>query len=627
MPSKKRVRASRSLLKTIPTAVALILIVVIGLHYYRTKLAAEVLVKQTPADLYEYYHITGKTEVAIVTGGAISSAKGAVIDGNLYFEYETARRVFCSRLYMDKIDGLLLYAAPSQMISARLDASEYYAGDEVVSTKLPICVQQGGSYYISAEYLQLFYPFTYELFEVAGEPARATLTSQVHPPAQTLVEISDEETYVRIRPSLQAEVLSTVHEGDYVSVLMDADEVRSSVQAQSSAQSESEETPKKSYKSAAPDPGWYKVQTDTAVIGYVRGDSVGTKSAAPAPDFGTDRVRFSYAAADYASGLVADDAPRICMAWHAVYSPDGNATLDDVTKNAPGLQIIAPTWYSVNDEVGGIRSFASTDYVRRAHAKGLLVWGTYDNFNYAANEGASLDMHKLLGSYKRRSALIANIMQLAADAGLDGINIDFENITTAVGEDFVEFIRELSQATRAAGILLSVDLPVPYDYNAHYDIGEQGVMCDYVIVMGYDEFYAGSDESGSVASIGYVRDGIERAVAKVPAHKVVNALPFYTRIWKTQGTELTSEAIPMKNIPDVVASYGMEPIWDEETSQDYADAVTEDGTVVELWIEDAASITTKINVMSNNNIGGVAGWRLGYEIPDIWPLMQAFAAQ
>ena len=57
-------------------------------------------------------------------------------------------------------------------------------------------------------------------------------------------------------------------------------------------------------------------------------------------------------------------------------------------------------------------------------------------------------------------------------------------------------------------------------------------MADYVIIMGYDEHYATSPEAGSVASIGWVREGIENTLEEVPAEKVINAVPFYTRLWE-----------------------------------------------------------------------------------------------
>ena len=79
-------------------------------------------------------------------------------------------------------------------------------------------------------------------------------------------------------------------------------------------------------------------------------------------------------------------------------------------------------------------------------------------------------------------------------------------------------------------------------YTDHYNRGEQGVFADYVIIMGYDEHYNGSPEAGSVASIGFVEDGIRKTVEQVPAEKVINAVPFYTRIWKSEGANLFRKA-------------------------------------------------------------------------------------
>ena len=104
--------------------------------------------------------------------------------------------------------------------------------------------------------------------------------------------------------------------------------------------------------------------------------------------------------------------------------------------------------------------------------------------------------------------MIANLMKDVEKYGIDGINLDIEGIKPAAGPHYIQFIRELSVDCRKNGIVLSVDSYVPSAYTSFYNRAEQGRVADYVIIMGYDEHYAGG-EAGSVASLEYERKGIE----------------------------------------------------------------------------------------------------------------------
>ena len=204
------------------------------------------------------------------------------------------------------------------------------------------------------------------------------------------------------------------------------------------------------------------------------------------------------------------------------------------------------------------------------------------------------------------------------------MNVDFEKVMDeAAGEDFVEFLRELSIRCRQAGLVFSVDDSVPYHFNTRYNLAEQGVIADYVIIMAYDEHWAGSEEAGSVSSIDYVRYAIEKTGEYVPGDKIVVALPFYTRLWITEGTSLTSEAYPMTGVDALLQKYNMTYDWDDVTGQNYAEA-TDGTTLYQMWIEDLQSFNVKLTVMQNYELGGVAAWRLGFEPVGAWDLIRVY---
>jgi spore germination protein YaaH len=269
----------------------------------------------------------------------------------------------------------------------------------------------------------------------------------------------------------------------------------------------------------------------------------------------------------------------------------------------------------VLNDSGSVEVRATQDYVDAAHQMGMAVWAVLDNFN-----GPDGVQQKFLRSDEARSAIISKTVETVRDMGIEGINVDIEGITDKYGPDFIEFVRELSIECRNNGIVMSVDNYVPYNFNDHYRIDEQGLFADYVVIMGYDEHYAGSQEPGSVASIGYVTYGIEEALNYVTADKLINGIPFYTRIWKTTAEGVSSVAYGMDQTQTFIANHNMAVEWNEASGQNYAE-VSEDDATYQIWIEDVESIERKLEVMEANNIIGVAEWCLGMESSNVWDVI------
>ena len=347
---------------------------------------------------------------------------------------------------------------------------------------------------------------------------------------------------------------------------------------------------------------WTKVKTTDALIGYVP-----NKVLAEAYTEMEENTA-PYIEPEYTS-LVRDY--KINLGWHQVMSEGANATLDDVVAGTKGLNVISPTWFSVVDNEGSIRSIASSSYVERAHNLGLEVWGLIDNFD------PDISSYTLLSRTASRTVLINNLMEEALRVGLDGINVDFEDLSYDAGEPFVQFIRELSIRCRKEGLVLSVDNYVPRESTNHYNRKEQGIVADYVIIMGYDEHWGGGGVAGSVASLGFVEDGIVRTVKEVPSHKVINALPFYTRVWKTTGEEVKSEALDMKTAKNFIQNNQLNMVWNSVAGQNYGE-VQKGDTLYQIWMEDRESIAAKLAAMKKYDLGGVAAWKLGFETEDIW---------
>lgn len=380
------------------------------------------------------------------------------------------------------------------------------------------------------------------------------------------------DTYVRYRGGIKSEVLTKVNKGDTL-ILMEELE------------------------------NWDQVATWDGYIGYIE-----KKSISEVQTLNLDR-----AAVGEEYTYLTMDQP-VNMVWHQVMSTDANAGLADSIQNMTGVNVISPTWFYVSDNSGNIVNNATADYVSLAHERGLKVWGLVDNFTQ------DISTYEVLSRTSSRQNLITQLVSAAVNAGIDGINVDFEQLSEDVGIHFLEFLRELSIECHKNNLVLSVDNPVPEDFTSHYDRAEQGRVVDYVIIMGYDEHYVGSEEAGSVASLPWVEQGVIDTIAEVPAQRVINAVPFYTRLWKTEAGSLSSEAIGMDTAQEVVNTNNAQVYWDSDVSQNYG-SFEKEGCTYQIWIEDSQSIAAKVQLVPKYNLAGVAAWKLGFENSGIWQVI------
>ena len=562
--------------KVVPILIAIALIIIIGGLSFGGKIIEKYSYSKERADLNAYYHISDSEDAAIVLQNEIVEERAKVIDGTWYLDLDTVHKYLNDRFYMDRNEDLLLYTLPEDIVKVVIGSSVKETEDGSEDLGYTIARYEGEKLYLAVDYVKQYTNFGYEVFT---DPNRVQIDTQWE---EMQVASIKKNTQVREKGGVKSPILTDVAKGDKVTVL------------------EQMET-------------WTKVKTADSVIGYVENKRLdNTRSELPIPVTDYTEPEYTSLTRDY----------KINLGWHVVAGTAGNDTLQSVTANTKGLNVISPTWFKLSDNEGNFTSFASADYVEKAHGMGLEVWALVENIEYKD----SIDMYQILSSTTTRRKLIDALVAEVQQYGIDGINVDFEQISMDCGEHYIEFIRELSVSCRKNGIVLSVDNYVPTGYTDHYDRREQGIVADYVIIMGYDEHYAGSPEAGSVASINYVENGIADTVSQVPANKVINAIPFYTRIWETTGSSISSQAVGMEMAEEYVAAHNIDVEWNEETCQNYGEYTSGD-TLYQVWLEDEESIRGKLNIMEKYGIGGVAAWRLGFEKPEIWDEIETYLNQ
>ena len=514
------------------------------------------------SDKAKVFGIKG-SQVALLLDNELQEEKGIYEDGQVYLPVGWVNEYLNQRFYWDEGEKLLVYALPESIV---------YADEDAQGEKGPLFKVTDDGMYLS---LGLVVNYT-------DIRTRSFATSQIKRVfIDTLWEPYDtaevkKAGHVREKGGVKSPILTELEQGEQVDVL---------------------ETMEK----------WSRVRTEDGYIGYIENRRLdGREQVTP---------ESSFEAPVYTS-ITMDEKVR--LGFHQVTRQEANNTLESYVSVTKDMNVIGPTWFNVISDDGTYNSLASKEYVDKAHEMGLQVWAMVENVS-TQESVKNLNTKTLMSSTSTRRKLIENLMKEADTYGFDGFNLDFESLKAEAGPHYVQFIRELSVSCRQKGLVLSVDNYVPSPYSAFYNRREQGIVADYVIVMGYDEHYAGGD-AGSVASISYVKDGIENTLKEVPKEKVINAVPFYTRVWTVNEGKTTSKAYGIADARQWVADNHVDLTWDQELGQFYGSTVNGNGEQY-IWMEDEKSMALKIGLVKEFDLAGVACWKLGFESSDIWDIV------
>ena len=560
MAKKRRKRRRRRSSRLAPVLVALLLIILVGAAGIITSAIRRYTPSDARMDLADYYQQSGEDELSLILQDKIADSKGRIEDGTAYIPYTVVTEDLDGRFYWDQETQQMLYTLPEEILEIQPAVTEDY----------PIVRQIDGEYYIALDFLEQYMEIQGTVYE---DPARAVIFYKWGK-AETVE--ATEETQIRYQGGIKSPILKDLEQGEEMLLLEELD-------------------------------NWSRVMTRDGIDGYVENGSLSSVGEMEYTYTGSYEEDFTSLTRDH----------KINLAWHQVTSEAANQAFASDTQNMTGVNVISPTWFSVTSTQGNISSLASSDYVSQAHAKGLEVWGLIDNFD---DEVSTLDT---LSVRSARQHIIDMLLSEAKRVDLDGINVDFEALTEEEAPHFIQFIRELSVACRNNGLVLSVDNPVP-QYTAFYNRKEQGIVADYVIIMGYDEHTVGSETAGSVASLPFVEEGIAQTLSEVPKEKVINGIPFYTRLWtEANNGMVTSEVCSMDQADAYVEKYNMEVYWNTDVSQNYAEAVTDSG-VLKMWLEDEESLEEKMKLIQKYELAGVAEWKLGFERDDVWKIISSY---
>lgn len=554
--------------KAAPVLVVLILIVLVG----AAGVGSFLINRYKPGTEYmagnEYFNLTDENSVALIQNGELLEEQAVLIGGEPYAAYTYVESQLNSCFYWDEeTKGILLTTSGG--------VQTLLPGDAAVA-KTPggqPAVQQesDGKVYISLDVVKEYTDLDYAYY---SDPNRVVIWNEWDGVEQATVQ--SDTAQVRQKGGIKSLILADVQKGDTLLYLENLD-------------------------------NWCKVMTADGYTGYIQTEDISEPEA----------IEARTAKKDSYERITRDH--KINLVWHQSTSTESNDAMAEMTAEMTGVNVISPTWFSVTDETGTISSLASADYVKLAHEAGREVWGLIDNFNEAFDETTDLAYASV------RSRIIEQLLAEAASCGMDGINVDFENLKEAGIPHYLQFLRELTSAAHAQNLVVSVDTPVPQAYTMYYQRGEQARFVDYMIVMAYDEHFAGSEEAGSVSSLPFVQQAVDEMTRVMPADQVICGIPFYTRVWteKFGQSAITSEVLGMDGAKNYAKENQMTETWDASLGQNVATVETSDARYT-IWMEDEQSMEEKLKVIQSADLAGVAEWKLGFECADVWSLISEY---
>ncbi|MCI9446601.1 MAG: glycosyl hydrolase family 18 [Lachnospiraceae bacterium] len=564
-----------------PILAAIAFIFIVLLAAFISTLVKKYTPTKERADLQEYYNVWEADDMALILDRKLVEEKAKLWDGRVYLDYQAVRKYLNQRFYWDANENILRYTTDTDVVTVNAGENAYMVGKKNENTEYTVVKADGEAVYLALEFVQ---KYTNLDFKVNAEPNRVQITSAWGQVSRADVK---KKTAIRLKGGIKSPIVADVPKGSSVTMIDQGDD-------------------------------WSRVCTEDGMIGYLKNSKLGEVTS--------ETISRAFEEPEFAHLLKEE---TISLGWHQVTSPEANDRVADVLQATKGINVISPTWFYLNDNEGNIYSLASRDYVTYCHGQGVDVWGLISNL-----ENPDVDTTYVMTHTSTRDYLTNQIIAAAIEYDLDGINLDFEALSQEAGDSYVQFIRELSIKCENNDLVLSVDNYVPTSYTEFYNRAEQAVFADYIIIMAYDEHYSGSEDIGSVSSIGFVENGVKDTLKEVPAEQIILGVPFYSRVWELTPKEGSGEDVEsasenyvpytftcteegMQTTEDICTANGAKMVWSEEDGQYVAEYASEDKKH-KVWIENEESIEMKLKVMKDSRLAGAAYWKLGLERPSVW---------
>lgn len=509
---------------------------------------------------------TNKDEADLVIYGENLDAtyKPFVDNDGIYVSINTISKTIDEDIFYDKVATKVIITTPTEVIKLKVDENKMSRNLEFYDIQYPAKIVNGAVYIP----INLFT----DIYNINVEYNEQTNTIVID--KKTAEDILLKNNRVRIYEDIKtnSKVLQLLNKNNTVTV----------------------------YKDALEHSRWYKVKSETGVVGYISKNNVDLNLTLGQEEEPTPNT---------------ENNEKLTMFWQY-----GSKLETLGTDKIDGVDVVMPTWFELKNAKGEINSEFSYDYYTKAKQYGYKIWpiitNGIDDADFSADTTSTI-----MNSEYLREQLIKNILNIVKTNNLDGINLDFEAMKSEDRDLYTQFVRELAPLMKKQGATLSVDM-----YFVNYiDRSRVGKAADFVMLMGYDHRGAWSSEAGSIAEVSWVESNINSLIndSKIPSEKIILGIPFYTRLWtiKDNDAKPTTTVYDMYDCQDFIKENNIEVIWDESAGQNYAEC--KKGSITyKLWIEDESSVKKRVETVNKYNLAGITGWRKGLETSNVWEVIK-----
>lgn len=305
---------------------------------------------------------------------------------------------------------------------------------------------------------------------------------------------------------------------------------------------------------------------------------------------------------------------------------------NQVATTKGSLNVVAPNYFEISDD-GNLTITTAFDqtFIDEMHRQGLkVVPYLSNNWNQAIGRAGLAN----------RKQLIQQLVDKINQSHLDGVDVDIEGLTEADRASFTDFITQLNKQIPDKEVSVAVAAnPSGWTkgWQGMYDYKALSLNSDYLMIMAYDENWDGDTTDGPVAGLPWVEKSIQYALNQgVTPDKIVLGIPFYGRIWKTDGptsngTKVNGTGVSHKLINDMIQNYNGKVDFDTveqcpkvtftikptDPTKKVGGIELTAGNYI-LWYDNQESITKKIQLVNKYNLKGTGSWSLNQEDPAVW---------
>ena len=294
-----------------------------------------------------------------------------------------------------------------------------------------------------------------------------------------------------------------------------------------------------------------------------------------------------------------------------------------LSQQLPYLTDLTPFTYGISADGGllPLEDEALLDAARQHGTRPVLHLSTYteqETFDTARAAAVLTDAEAQL-------QLIAELQRMVDRKDFAGIDVDFEYLPASLAAPYAAFLNRLRELFNPQGRFVwaalapktSPDQPGLL-YEGH-DYAAIGAAVNGVLLMTYEWGYTYGPPM-AVAPLPQVRAVVDYALTEIPAGKIFLGIPNYGYDWPLPYEQGVTKARSISNQEAIALAirYGAEILYDETVRSPHFQYTDRQGTLHEVWFEDARSMDAKLQLIEEKGLRGGGFWNLMRPFSQTW---------